>query len=150
MEWSSKVNISESLVFGFSGNITEAEFTDIELEGTGLVVGDPINFIPEYSYSVNMEYSFSWINLSQGYFRMDYNRQGSNTETVRGLFVNEQEESDSVGFLNAKLGAQWHRMRLGLFFRNITNELRSTNASLISSYAQNRPRTVGLDFFYDF
>ena len=151
-EISSQFKVSPLLSLGFNGNITDPEFTKISSDSTGVFnVGDPISFIPEYSYSFYTDFNFNWSSTTAGFTRIDYNRQGPSSHISRSLFLVPIDESSAIGFLNAQIGAQLgDNLTIRLFAKNINNELRSPFPSLAGKFTQNRPRTIGVDFNYEF
>ena len=151
IEVSAQMKISENFSLGFKGNITEAEFTEINPFSTTFIAGDKINLIPEYSYSLNIDYNFNWSSTVSGFAYADYNRQGPSTKSNRSTpFVEPIDESSSIGFLNAQIGAQWNSFTVRLFARNLNNEKRAVAAEVVDSFVQSRPRTIGVDLNYEF
>ena len=146
IQWAPKSN----LLLSASGNITDGEVTEAGIT-TPQIEGDPLDFVPEYSYSINMNYQFSWSNDIGGVFTVDYNRQGKNSLVARtsGL-VEPVVHSESIGFLNANLGAEWNSLSLELFVRNILDEDKLTTAANSKLAPQNRPRTIGMQVNYRF
>ena len=141
----------ENLSLGFSGNVTDTEFTKVDRLPANFHEGDQLDNIPEYGYSLNMDYRFQWSEATSGFARLDFNRQGSSTATNRGgSFFFEELHSSSVSFLNAQLGAQWDEISFELFAKNLLDEDKSPMVSISELTPQNRPRTLGIKVNYDF
>ena len=151
VEWSTQLFVSEGLSLGFNGNITDAEFTSLSPFVSIYKVGDPVNFVPEYSYSLNANFDFRWAESVAGFARVDYNRQGPNSITSRGSnFLTEAYKSSDIAFINAQIGAEWEKFTIKLVGKNLNNELMESGASFHDLYSQNRPRSLGLDVNYVF
>ena len=72
------------------------------------------------------------------------------TTVFRGQgWLEEIQESSDNGIFNVKIGAKWNDFNISLFGRNLSDEKRATNASVVGEFVQNRPRTVGIDFSYE-
>ena len=145
VEFSTQLRLTEGLSLALSGHVIETEFVTVTTPS--LNVGDPINRVPEYSYSANINYNFNWSTAASGFAYLGYNRQGPSS--LINHSSNFDLESTDLGFLNASIGAQWQSLTLSLSGANLTNEQRSTEAS-VSTFIQPRPRTVSVDLTYNF
>ena len=153
IEWSTLWTLSDYFSLGFNGNYTESEFTKIKPNSTIFQVGDPLNFIPKYNYSLSANFDFQWSATVQGFANVDYSRQGGSSSINRSLgLLTEVRESEDIGFLNAQIGGQFDSISIKLFGRNLGNELRNTLPTAANSdeIIQSRPRTIGLEFNYQF
>jgi outer membrane receptor for ferrienterochelin and colicin len=149
IEWSTQLHVNELMSLGFNTNYTDTEFTKASLDPQIVLVGDPIDNIPKYSYSINADFDFNWSSSTAGFAHINFNRQGPSTVTNRSFTPLILESSD-LNLLNAQIGAEWQQLTVRVFGRNLTNELRAINQSLFSELTQNRPRTLGVSFTYDF
>jgi iron complex outermembrane receptor protein len=109
-----------------------------------LFVGDPIDFVPEYSFSIGADYKFDWTSLLPGYFHLQYNEQGEMVQTFRNIDSPiKQDHTPVLRFLNASIGADWGGWAFELFARNLLDEdgaLRPGSGLT----PQARPLTVGV------
>ena len=114
-------------------------------------LGDPLEGVPEYSYSLTADYSFNW-GSAPGFFRLDYNKQGSNSLILRGQgLLPETDESEPLIFLNARLGVQWEYLSVELFGNNLLDDTDIVfSSSLLGTSAQARRRSLGIKLDYDF
>ena len=133
----------------FNANFTDTELTELDPEATALLVGDPLNDIPKYSYSVNADFDFNWSSSTAGFAHINFNRQGPSTMTNRAAIPLTLESTD-LNLLNAQIGAEWQSFTVRVFGRNLTNELRAISQTLTESFTQNRPRTLGVSVNYEF
>ena len=117
LEFSTRFQLTENLSLGLSGNVTDTEFVTVTTPT--LETGDPINFVPTYSYSANADYRFDWSTSVSGSAYLAYSRQGPSTVNVHPVIMSE---SSDLGFLNASLSAQWQDLTLTLTGKNLTNE----------------------------
>ena len=151
LEWSSQWILSPNFNLGFSGNVTESEFTKASQNPAVVREGDPLNLVPKYSLSLFANLDFMWLKDVAGSANVVYSRQGPSSFTNRAQgIVNEEDESESINVLNAQLSARWDSVDIKIFAKNIGNESRATSANLFNNYTQLRPRSVGLDLSYNF
>ena len=150
-EWAVQWAAAEQLSLSFSGNITDGEITKVDREPSEKNVGDPLDFVPEYSYTFTADFEFDWNSSVPGTARLEYARQGKNSTSNRisGL-VRDISHSPSIGFLNLHVDARWESFTAELFASNLMDEDRLTTASSWNTGPQRRPRTVGLKLNYDF
>ena len=152
VEWNIQWAANESFVMSFNGNLTDSEVTEVDQLPATQIPGDPLDYVPEYSYAMSGDYKFRWPSSSiDGFVRVEYNRQGKNSVVNRTAGLAQEEfESESIGFLNAHLGAVWPSLELELYAKNLLDEDRATTASISRQTPQARPRTIGVQLKYDF
>ena len=155
VEMSLQWAVNESFLLGFSGNITDSEVVDVDIPSATATptysAGDPLDYVPEYSFSVNADYNFNWSNSVGGFTRLEYNRQGQNSVVNRSSSLAQEEfESEAIGFLNAQIGAEWEQLTLELYGKNLLDEDEATTATISQVFVQSRPRTIGVQLTYDF
>ena len=151
IEWALQWAATSQFTFSFSGNITDGEYTKITSSPATQNEGDPLDFVPEYSYSVSADYAFDWSKSMPGFARLDFNRQGQNSVVNRTAGLAQQVfHSESISFLNAHVGAQWDAVTVTLFGKNLLDEDRVTTAVISALGPQNRPRSVGIKAVYEF
>lgn len=151
VEWAVQWAASEYLSLGFNGDFTEAEFTDVNDLVPTYKEGDKLNFIPKYSYSVYTDLAYNLSPLVSSSIHFDYSRHGPRSATFRGAgFVDETVESVSFGVLNAHFGLKWGALDMKFFARNLNNEKRPSTVSSTRIFTRIQPRTVGIEFAYDF
>ena len=146
LEFSSQLSLSEQFSIGLSGHYIETEFVKISDATSPFALGDPVNYTPKYSVSLNTKFTFEGPMGAEGVALLDYNQQGGSSairsQTIRG-------ESETLGQLSAQIGLDWDSFSTRLFGRNLTDERDFTFFPLVS-FAQPRPRTWGIDFTYRF
>jgi iron complex outermembrane recepter protein len=154
VEWLLQWAVTDALSLGFSGNVTDAEV--VGLPGSGITPdknpGDPLDFVPDYNYSLTADYHFSWSAAVPGYAGLSYYRQGPSSFISRLAGPDSLSEADAVGFLNLQLGARFQNVDVQLFARNLLDEDRSTVADLGNRKLtpQARPRSIGVNLTYQF
>ena len=147
VQWSPTSYIS----LGFSGNITDAEVTKVTVTPSAKIEGDPLDLVPENSFSINTDFNFDWSDSVSGLIHLEYNRQGKNSISNRTTgWAQPIAHSKPIGFLNAHMSAKWQSFGLELYGRNLLDEDGVTSAPLVNENPQNRPRTIGLKLNYDF
>ena len=151
VEWNVDWAATEQLLVGFSGSITDAEIAKINSLPATLIVGDSPDLVPEYNYSLKIDYSFDWSGATPGVVRIDYNRQGPTVSINRTAgWLPPVVKSEPINFLNAYVGAEWDSIGIELFGRNLLDEDEATTAALTGIGTQARPRTVGIRLNYSF
>jgi outer membrane receptor protein involved in Fe transport len=149
IEWSTQFHVSELMSLGFNANFTDTEFTKLDPNTTAVRVGGPLDNVPKYSYSINADFDFNWSSSTAGFAHINFNKQGPSTTTDLS-FAPLTLESSGLNLLNAQIGAEWQQLTVRVFGRNLTNELRAINPSLLDLFSQNRPRTLGVSASYEF
>ena len=148
VEWSARATVSEQLSTGFSLSLVDSEF--VESGSASYEVGDNVDSIPRYNFSLYADLTFDWFNSVGGYFHIDYSRQGRQTFILRNQGREDPVlRSPSIGFLNMQVGAKWNSIDVNLFGRNLSNEVRETGPNIIATN-QSRPRTIGVSVGYEF
>nr|WP_276206937.1 TonB-dependent receptor [Oceanicoccus sagamiensis] len=152
IEWEVRWATSEQLTLGFNGNISDSEFTSLSPGVSGKIVGDPMDNVPEYNYSLTADYQFDWSKSLPGFARLDYNVQGPTTTTLRGFgLLPETDDSEVLTILNGQLGLQWASFTFKLFGENLLDETDSTISTAVTSrYTQRPRRSFGIKLDYDF
>lgn len=142
--------ISDGLSLYVNGTVTDGEIVELSSDTVAaVVVGDPLNYVPEYTYSVGMEQQFDWSRDVPGFVRLDYNRRGKAFTVGRTANPNI-DESDVLGFLNARIGVQWERWAFELFGDNLLDENGSVMGDDFGVTPRPRPRTIGIRVGVDF
>ncbi|TNE64775.1 MAG: TonB-dependent receptor [Alphaproteobacteria bacterium] len=144
---------TDQLSFNASGTVIHAEVTEINAEDTANVVGDSIDYVPDFSFTVGANYDFNWADDTPGFFRVDYSYRDKLPYTDLTSFPaeNTPQYSDSIGLLGARIGATVGRVSLEVYAQNLTNE----NKYIDPYHAWNnanrtRPRTIGVSIGLDF
>jgi len=147
---------TEHIELGFTGNYTDTEFVEINSTSSSHAVGDPLDIVPQYDYSLWGNYAFSWFDRSPGFLRFDYSRQGKANFTNRRLDVPAIDfvyrgKSDVIDMLNARVGWEGQAWSAQLYALNLLDEGGFIGPLTIERHAARpRPRTVGLNFDYRF
>jgi len=138
---------TENLTLNFAGSYIDGEVTRLDAEGSANIVGDPIDYIPEWSFTVGGNFDFNWSSEIPGYLRASYNWRDEMPYTDRTSFPAENvpQYSDKVGLVDARLGMAYKTFYAELFVQNLTN----TNKYIDPYHAWNnanrtRPRAIGV------
>lgn len=153
VEWSFVWSATESLRLAFAGSAIHSEVTELRATSTSHLIGDPLDQVADYGFSVSADYDFSWGALAPGFLRFGYNEQGPFKFTSRATgLVNPIGQSDTLSFLYANLGAKLGKATVEIFGRNLLDESGSSSASgqCCNIAAQPRPAQVGVRVAYDF
>jgi iron complex outermembrane recepter protein len=144
-DWSLRWRAADRLTFGFSGDKTDTEVTELAGAGTAQQIGDPIDFVADYTLTLSADFGFDWTAGVPGLWRAAYNQKGPARNTTRNIgLVDPQDESDTLRFLSVEVGAVFGGVTVGLFGQNLLDEDGKLRPGISQWWAQARPRTVGL------
>jgi outer membrane receptor protein involved in Fe transport len=143
---------SDQWTLSINGNYLDTEFAEIDATFSSHAVGDPLDFVPKYGYTVSAQHDFTW-NGRSGFARIDYNENGRST--LMNRYVNGalggptpwyRSESDVINLLNLNVGLQWSAgFSVGVFAQNLLNDRGLTDAfDIQAAAARARPLTYGV------
>ncbi|MEP7244920.1 MAG: hypothetical protein ABI885_14745 [Gammaproteobacteria bacterium] len=126
-----------------------SNFPDSQVDKTtaqsNTLVGDKLDYIADYSYSVGAGYRFNWANGTPGALHVDYNVRDKLNYLNRTLAPAGAMQSDRVALLNACGGAEWERWTLELYGENLLDESGDLDPwGPLHFGAHYQPRTVGV------
>lgn len=131
----------------------DSEITEIKALNATNLPGDPIDYVPEFSYTFGGVYDFDWSAALPGYFRLDYSYRDKVSYIDLSSFPieNTPQYSDDISLLAARLGMTIGQANVELFGTNLTNE----NKWIDPYHAWNnanrtRPREIGVKVAYQF
>ena len=137
---------AENLRLGLTGNYVDSEFKKIRAQNTNLTVGDPIDLVSRYQFTLSGTYEFV-LDEYPGFATLDYSQKGRAFENSGG-----GAPSDVINLLNLNLSMDMNNnVTLGLFALNILNDrdFISPQSDLFIA-SRVRPRTVGFKVGFDF
>ena len=127
--------------------------TEVKALGATNNAGDPVDYVPEFSYTLGANYDFDWSATMPGFFRVDYSYRDKVSYIDLSSFPieNTPQWSDDISLLAARLGMKIGQASVELFGTNLTNQNKWidpyhdwTNAN------RTRPREVGVKVGYQF
>jgi outer membrane receptor protein involved in Fe transport len=129
------------------GDYLDGRFTEINATQTAYEVGDTLDTVPRYQFTVSGQHDFSWLH-KPGFIRLDYSQQGPETSRNRSVGPWYYGESDIIHLLNLNTSLMLNNnLRLGVFAQNLLNDQGFANPfSYFAAGVRPRPRTVGVDF----
>jgi iron complex outermembrane recepter protein len=151
VEWDLSYRPAPRWILSCSGDYLNSVFTEIDPTALAYKVGDPVDLVPKYQFTVSGERDFSW-KTEPAFVRVDYSQQGRETFRNRSIGPWYDYTSDVIQLLNVHAGVQWDRnLRLGIFAQNLLNDQGFTNPfGGIGAGVRSRPRTYGLEFGMSF
>lgn len=151
IEWDLEWQPADQWTLGFNGDYLDTEFTEINATSTAVIEGDPLNFVPEYQFTVSAQRDFKWIGRP-GLMRLDYSQQGPITTRNRSIGPHWFSESDVINLLDFDMSLQWtENLSLNLFAQNLLNDRGFMSGDRIERNAvRPRPRTYGIGFNFTF
>ena len=147
-EIGTQIFATAALFFQINAGYNASEYKE---PGLSPDAGDPMDNVPEYTYSVSGDYSFSWTPDVDGHFRVDYFFRDETQNSLRGLVApgsNDFSRSERIKQLNIRLGATFGEHSLYLFAENVLDEdaVLSEPASSITEWQLQKPRVVGITY----
>lgn len=154
--------LTERMSAGLSATYLHTEL----LQGSalsGAQPGDPIEYVPNWQYSLYAQTTFPVFQASDGFGRIDYQYTGSSitdySRLADGSF-DPSHEVQVVRLLNARIGERYQAWEFALSVMNLLNntvrQSLDPNASITipiagrPRYVVTRPRTFALSATYDF
>lgn len=144
----------DNLHYALGIGYTDGEITDPE-SAPGVVKGDRIAQVPEWTFNGNADYRFN-LGAREGYFFLSYSWVDSSISVNQGLRT--PRVRDSYGVLDARLGTTFGKWDISLSGKNLTNQHANLSDTISFAaetpgrprYIINRPRTIGVDFRWVF
>jgi len=136
---------NDSWRLSFNGDYLRTKFTSINGVAASYAVGDGIDLVPKYTFTVSVQRDFNWSGMPS-FVRLDYAQQGP--ETYRNRYINGPPdpslwyfaESDIIRMLNFRTGLRWNRnLSVGLFAQNLLNDRKFTSPLSLEA---DSPRSV--------
>ncbi|MEM8501416.1 MAG: TonB-dependent receptor [Pseudomonadota bacterium] len=146
---------SDNLALSANVGYTDAEFTETVFGGAVNTEGDPLQFVPELTASVSVDYTMPNVwNDMDFFFRTDIHYVDDSLSLVNGI-PRDRESYEQVGL---RLGLRNERYTATLFARNLTDDIANLadNRSLAAEtpgrprFVISRPRTIGVELNYAF
>ena len=143
----------ERLTLNTTATYLDSEVTEVKALGATNLPGDPVDYVPEISYTLGAVYDFDWSATMPGFFRVDYSYRDKVSYIDLSSFPieNTPQYSDDISLLAARLGMKFGQASIELFGTNLTNENKWidpyhewTNAN------RTRPRELGVKVGYQF
>ena len=131
----------------------DSEVTQVDSTDAVNIVGDPVDYVPEWSYTLGGQYDFRWFGDRPGYFRADYSYRDEVDYVDRSSFPDQYlpQQSDSISLLSARLGMIWDQFTLELFARNLSDTNKYIDPYWSWANAnRTMPRSVGILGRYEF
>jgi outer membrane receptor protein involved in Fe transport len=143
---------TDHLTLNATAAYIDSEITEVNATDATNVAGDPVDYVPELSYTLGAHYSFD-MGALPSYFRIDYSYRDAVSYVDRSSFPaqNVPQLSDDIGLLDARFGLDWNQAWFEIYGTNLTNQNKWidpyhdwTNAN------RTRPRAIGVKVGYNF
>ncbi|MDB4000841.1 TonB-dependent receptor, partial [bacterium] len=145
VEMSVNLHVNDQLELGFNGNYMDTEFVEINATSTSHILGDPLDQVPQYGYSLWANSGFNWSEHSPGFIRVDYGVQGKSNFRNRNFGTSYRSQSSEIRMLNMRLGWSYDDWSVDLYALNLLDEDGFIGPLVIEeSSSRPRPRTLGL------
>jgi outer membrane receptor protein involved in Fe transport len=143
----------ERLTLNTTATYLDSEVTEVKALGATNNPGDPVDYVPEFSYTLGANYDFDWSATLPGFFRVDYSYRDKVSYVDLSSFPleNTPQYSDDISLLAARLGMKIGQASVELFGTNLTNENKWIDPYHDWANAnRTRPREVGVKVGYQF
>jgi iron complex outermembrane recepter protein len=146
------VRATQKLTLNATASYIDSEITEVKATDATNIAGDPVDYVPELSYTLGAHYSFD-LGMLPAYLRLDYSYRDAVSYVDRSSFPaqNVPQFSDDIGLLDARFGLDWNQAWLEIYGTNLTNQNKWidpyhewTNAN------RTRPRAIGVKVGYNF
>jgi len=144
---------TEQLTLNASVSFIDSEVTRVDAQDATNQAGDPTDYVPDFSYTLGLNYSFEFGADMPGYFRLDYNYRDEVSYIDRTSFADDHlpQKSDKLSLLNARIGISWDDYSAELYSTNLTNQNKYIDPYVGWKNAnRTQPRTIGLKFNVNF
>ncbi len=134
---------------------TDAEFTDT-VANLLISDGDPLQQVPEWTLGLSGDYSAPLAGALEWFIRLDLTYVDDSVSTVNARDVPRNRPSYEL--FNGRIGIRGGNWNVAFFAENLFDEAAvfSDNRNIAAEssnrprVSRNRPRTIGVDFRYDF
>ncbi len=144
---------SGGLTLNATAAYMDSEVVEVRSTDATNLAGDPVDYVPEISYTLGANYDFDLTATMPAFLRLDYSYRDKVSYIDRSVFYSQflPYYSDDISLLSARLGVTVGDARIELFGTNLTNENKWidpyhewTNAN------RTRPREWGVKVGYSF
>jgi outer membrane receptor protein involved in Fe transport len=133
------------------GSYVNARITELSGTQTPEAVGDPLDEVPRYQFTLSGQHDFSWLG-KQDVIRLDYNQTSS--MALRNLASGSWYYASSpvIQMLNLHMSSMLKdNLRVGLSVQNLLNDQSYVSPTwYLGSGLRSQPRTYGVDFSASF
>lgn len=146
-------NLNEHLSLDASFSWIDSEVTSVDAQDATNRAGDPTDYVPEWSYTLGMNYQFELADQWPSYLRLDYSYRDAVSYVDRTSFPEENlpQMSDKLNLLNARFGIDFDGYGIELFATNLTNQNKYIDPYIAWKNAnRTKPRTIGIKFNIEF
>lgn len=143
-EFAGSAVLSDQLTLDVTYSLNDVTF---DKSNTDKQKGDPLDFVPETTWSSALTYRYSWNPTSAGMFRIDY-QYASGYE--RNLSAGGRLKTESTTYLNARVGLERESWQVYLEGKNLTGEdaVLFPPGGVATTATRPIPRSIGLVFRY--
>jgi outer membrane receptor protein involved in Fe transport len=158
LEFTASFFPTDNLTLSLNGAYTDAYLTQDTSPEVGGLDGDPLTFVPEWSFGLSADYEWVVMGDSTAYFGGTAGYTGK-----RPIGFDEREadgsitEVDSYTTLNLRAGLRTERWNFEIYGKNVTDEMGVTSVGTANTIATGRvelgtvwPRTYGLSVGFEF
>ncbi len=150
LEWALNIRPTTGLSVGFLGAYTDATLST-DAARLGGFAGDQLPYVPDWSYTLNVDYRVPLGEETEGYVGLSYNHVGTRFSDFSTGSVNSSHvRLPAYETVNMFAGVQFGNYGAQVYVRNLTNEFGVTSYNNSGGFNQTgtvtpiQPRTIGL------
>ncbi len=143
-EFQGSLRLSESFYLEASYGLNDGEYTEDTLTHRS---GEPMDSVPEFTFSVSADYTFGLPAGLTGHARADYMASDDTEVNIRGFgYTEESQTNDGLVTLNLRVGALRDNWSVHFFVENLTEEENVLGRPIgaLADYYLQQPRTMGI------
>jgi len=143
---------TSGLTLSLNGAYTNAKLTQDTSASVGGKDGDPLPYVPDWSFGLNADYEWTLKGATRAYVGGSLGYTGDRPVAFNNRAADGSiRRADSYVSLNVRAGAYYGRWSVELYGKNLTNDLGVTNIGTAGplpngalGLSLTRPRTIGL------
>ena len=119
-EFQGTLRLTDGFFVEGSFGLNDGEYTEDTLTHSA---GEPMDAVPEYTYSISADYTFGLAAGFRGHLRADYLASDETEVNIRGFgYPEESQINDGLVTLNLRVGAIKENWSVHFFVENLTGE----------------------------
>ena len=143
-EFSGTFRVTDDFLLDVSYGLNNGEYLEDTLTH---MAGEPMDSVPEFTYSISADYSFGLPAGFRGHVRADYLASDDTEVNIRGFgYPEESVTADGLVTLNVRAGVTRDNWSVHFFVENLTEEENVLGRPIgaLASYLVQQPRTIGI------
>jgi outer membrane receptor protein involved in Fe transport len=158
LEFTASLLPADGLTLSLNGAYTDAELTEDTSDQVGGLDGDPLPFVPEWSFGLSTSYDWQFSGDAEAYVGATLGYTGERPIAFDQRAADGSiQEADGYTTVDLRAGLRYERWSFELYGENLSNEEGITSVGTANTIATGmvdlgliRPRTFGLSAGFEF